>query len=89
MRYVVARDLIDPDRFHLSELWNDIGALANHFATPHMAAFSATARDLGGSAPYLRRIHVSQLADLNPGELKSLRGAARPPAAAEEEPCPC
>ncbi|HEY0628109.1 MAG TPA: putative quinol monooxygenase [Sphingomicrobium sp.] len=78
-RYVAARDLADPDRFHLSELWDDIAALADHFATPHMAVFSATAQVLGYSAPFLKRIAIAELGELKPAELKSLRGAACEP----------
>lgn len=82
-RYVVARDIVDPDLFHLSELWDDIAALADHFATPHMAVFSADARALGGSATFLKRIHISELADLKPAELEILRNQSLAPGPTE------
>lgn len=74
-RYVAARDIERPDHFHLSELWDDLSALADHFATPHMSAFSAKALALGYSAPFLKQLHVARIADLKPRELKSLRTA--------------
>jgi quinol monooxygenase YgiN len=73
-RYIVSRDLGDPDRFHLSELWDDLNALADHFATPHMAAFSARARRLGYAAPFLKLIRIAESSDLRPADLESLRG---------------
>lgn len=72
-RYIVSRDLGDPDRFHLSELWDDLDALADHFATPHMATFSARARRLGFAAPILKLIRIAELSDLRPADLESLR----------------
>jgi quinol monooxygenase YgiN len=39
--YAVARDLLDPQVLHISELWRDRQALTAHFATPHVAAFNA------------------------------------------------
>lgn len=88
-RYVAARDLGDPDRFHLSELWDDIGALADHFASSHMAAFSATARALGYAAPFLKRIAIAELGELKPAELKLLRCTAREPQSAKGKSSPC
>lgn len=74
LRYVVARDLADKGCFHLSELWEDIDALAAHFATPHMAAFSASARALAYTAPFMKQISVAGIADLNPRELSTIHG---------------
>lgn len=37
--YAFSRDLSAPDRFQLSELWEDDAALAAHFRTDHMAAY--------------------------------------------------
>lgn len=69
LRYVVGRDPERPGLFHLSEIWTDLAALALHFRTPHMAAFSATARRLGYSAPFMKRIQVAAIADLEPASL--------------------
>jgi len=70
-RYVVAQDLEDPGRFHLSEHWQDIEALAAHFETAHMAAFSNAARPLGYSAPFLKQITVADMTDLRPSRLRA------------------
>ena len=69
LRYVVGRDPERPGLFHLSEIWADLASLALHFRTPHMAAFSATARRLGYSAPFMKRIQVAAIADLEPASL--------------------
>jgi quinol monooxygenase YgiN len=74
IRYVVAQDLNEPGRFHLSELWKDVSSLGDHFATEHVAAFSSAARGLGYSAPYLKKISVARISDFKPSELSSLRG---------------
>lgn len=73
IRYEAAQDVGEPGRFHLSELWEDLGALTRHFDTPHMAAFSAEARSLGYSAPYIKRIEVAGIADFKPSDLKQAR----------------
>ena len=73
VRYVAAQDLGEPGRFHLSELWDDIGALARHFEMPHMAEFSAAVRPLGYSAPFIKRIEIAQLSDFKPSDLKQYR----------------
>ncbi len=39
--YAFARDLSKPNRFQLSELWEDDASLAAHFRTEHMANFRA------------------------------------------------
>jgi quinol monooxygenase YgiN len=71
-RYVVAQDLADPGRFHLSELWDNLNSLAAHFDTPHVASFSAVALALGYSAPFIKRIEIASIEDLRPSELKSI-----------------
>ena len=50
-----------------------LDALADHFATPHMATFSARARRLGFAAPFLKLIRIAELSDLRPADLESLR----------------
>ncbi len=37
--YEFFRDLDRPDRFRVFEEWEDLGALEEHFSTPHMAEF--------------------------------------------------
>lgn len=39
--YAYSRDLSTPNRFQLSELWEDEGALDAHFRTDHMATYRA------------------------------------------------
>lgn len=73
IRYEAARDLDQPGRFHLSELWENIGALADHFETPHMAAFSAAARDLGYSAPFIKLLEIAGMSDFKPSDLRPAR----------------
>jgi len=38
--YTFSVELDDPDTLRITELWDDMAALAAHFATPHMAEFS-------------------------------------------------
>lgn len=68
-RYVVGRDVSRPGRFHLSELWDDLPALAAHFRTPHMAAFSSTARALGYAAENMQRLEIARISALDPRAL--------------------
>jgi quinol monooxygenase YgiN len=37
--YTFSVELNDPDTLRITELWDDMPALAAHFATPHMAEF--------------------------------------------------
>jgi quinol monooxygenase YgiN len=39
--YAFSRDLSEPNRFQLSELWEDDASLAAHFRVAHMATFRA------------------------------------------------
>jgi quinol monooxygenase YgiN len=39
--YAFTQDVLDPSVLHIVEKWQDVAALAAHFATPHMAAFGA------------------------------------------------
>jgi quinol monooxygenase YgiN len=74
-RYNVGQDVAQPGRFHLWELWDDLAALDAHFDTAHMAAFRAVARRLGYSAPFIKRVAASDIADLRPAELRGSRSA--------------
>jgi quinol monooxygenase YgiN len=70
--YAVGRDTGNPGHFHLSELWDDLPALAAHFKTPHMARFSAAARQLGYSAGEMMQIEITRVGKLNPRELLAM-----------------
>ena len=72
--YAVGRDPANPGRFHLSELWDELPALAAHFKTPHMAKFSAAARTLGYSAGEMMQIEIARVGKLNPRELVAMNG---------------
>ena len=39
-QYIFSRDVTDPNRLLISELWRDGEALAAHGKTPHMAEFN-------------------------------------------------
>jgi len=40
--YAFSVDVSDPGRVRISERWESLEALEQHFATPHMAAFGAS-----------------------------------------------
>jgi quinol monooxygenase YgiN len=42
--YTFSVELSDPDTLRITELWDDMDALAAHFATPHMAEFGNALR---------------------------------------------
>ncbi len=44
--YDYAVDMLEPDLMRVRELWRDEQALKDHFATPHMAAFLKSLREL-------------------------------------------
>lgn len=44
--YAFTQDVLQPNILHIVEKWKDEGALATHFATPHMAAFGAAVAGL-------------------------------------------
>lgn len=45
--YVFARDISDPGRIQLTELWRDAATLEAHLNTPHIKAFREAAAKLG------------------------------------------
>ena len=47
IRYAYARDVLDPDLMHVSELWRDAEALRAHGAAPHMKRWGAAMRQVG------------------------------------------
>ena len=52
--YTYAQDLLDPATIHVAEQWRDRGALAEHFATPHMAEWRGVMGELGLTGRDLR-----------------------------------
>jgi quinol monooxygenase YgiN len=45
--YTFAADLSEPGVFHLTEHWDDAGAIDAHMQTPHMAALLGAMGELG------------------------------------------
>ena len=56
--YVFCRELGDPDRLRILEVWDSMDALRAHFATPHMANFR---KALAGSPPRSMEVEVHEL----------------------------
>ena len=52
--YAYAQDLLDPATIHVAEQWRDRAAVAEHFATPHMAEWRGVMGDLGLTGRDLR-----------------------------------
>jgi quinol monooxygenase YgiN len=63
--YRISEDVREPNRFLISEHWDDADALLGHFSTPHMAAFSAAIGDLLAGAPEVLKYDVSSFGPLN------------------------
>jgi quinol monooxygenase YgiN len=62
-QYVFSRDVTDPNRLLISELWRDGEALAAHGKTPHMAEFnkvlgSATIKKISVKAYEVANVRV-------------------------------
>ena len=51
LSYTYAWDFAEPDTLRAVELWRDAEALRFHFATPHMAAFLKTLKEMGNPPP--------------------------------------
>lgn len=47
IRYAYARDVLDPDLMHISELWRDADALKAHGGAPHMDTWRSAMREAG------------------------------------------
>jgi quinol monooxygenase YgiN len=45
--YAYARDVLDPDLMHVSELWRDAEGLRAHAAAPHMKPWGAAMLEAG------------------------------------------
>jgi quinol monooxygenase YgiN len=56
--YVFCRELADPNRLRILEVWDSMEALRAHFATPHMAAFR---KALAGAPPRTMEVEVHEL----------------------------
>ncbi len=62
--YAYSRDLSTPNRFQLSELWEDDTALAAHFRTDHMATYRAGMGKLRVQRRTVKRYDVTNVRDL-------------------------
>ena len=62
--YAYARDLSHPDRFQLSELWEDDDALTAHFGAAHMATYRAGMSKLRVQKRTVKRYHATSPKDL-------------------------
>src|SRR3954447_26582303 len=62
--YAYSRDLSTPNRFQLSELWEDNDALAAHFRTDHMATYRAGIGQLRVQKRTVKRYEVTNVQDL-------------------------
>jgi quinol monooxygenase YgiN len=56
--YVFCRELSDPNRLRILEVWDSMDALRAHFATPHMADFR---KALAGAPPRSMAVEVHEL----------------------------
>ena len=54
LAYAYAQDLLDPATIHVAEQWKDRAAVADHFATPHMAEWRGVMGELGLTGRDLR-----------------------------------
>jgi len=64
LHYAYARDLSTPNRFQLSELWQDEQALAAHFRADHMATYRAGIGKLRVQRRTVKRYDVTNAKDL-------------------------
>lgn len=62
--YAYSRDLEKPNRFQLSELWDDGESLAAHFRTDHMATYRAGMGKLRVEKRTVRRYDAANAQDL-------------------------
>lgn len=64
LHYAFAADLLDPNRFQLSELWRDAASLDAHGQTPHMAVFRAGLTQLRVRSRAVRRYAATEAGEL-------------------------
>ncbi|HEY1212024.1 MAG TPA: putative quinol monooxygenase [Bryobacteraceae bacterium] len=62
--YAYSRDLSTPNRFQLSELWEDEGALDAHFRADHTAMYRAGMAKLRVQRRTVKRYDVTNAKDL-------------------------
>jgi quinol monooxygenase YgiN len=62
--YAYSRDLSTPNRFQLSELWADEGALDAHFSADHTATYRAAMSKLRVQRRTVKRYDVTNAKDL-------------------------
>ena len=62
--YAYSRDLSTPDRFQLSELWEDEASLAAHFRADHMATYRAGMSKLRVQRRAVKRYDVTNITEL-------------------------
>ena len=62
--YAYSRDLADPNRFQLSELWQTSEALAGHFLTEHMATYRAGIAKLRVVNRTVKRYEIASSSEL-------------------------
>lgn len=62
--YAFSRDLSAPNRFQLSELWNDEDSLAAHFRADHMTTYRAGMNKLRVEKRTVTRYDVTKASDL-------------------------
>jgi quinol monooxygenase YgiN len=59
--YTFSADLDEPGRFQIFEEWEDDGALAAHFKSPHMAQFQQAVGGLGVREMKVQRYEVDKV----------------------------
>ena len=64
LHYAYSRDLSRPNRFQLSELWEDEDALAEHFRADHMATYRAGMGQLRVQSRTVKRYDVTNSTNL-------------------------
>lgn len=62
--YAYSRDLSMPNRFQLSELWEDDAALTAHFRADHMATYRAGMSKLRVQKRTVKRYDVTNVKEL-------------------------
>jgi quinol monooxygenase YgiN len=63
-QYAYSRDLSNPNRFQLSELWENSEALAAHFRADHMATYRVGMGKLRVESRRVKRYEVTSAGDL-------------------------
>lgn len=58
--YAFTQDVLQPGTLHIVEKWRDEAALAEHFATPHMAAFGAAIARLDVTIVEALKFHTDE-----------------------------